>query len=145
MANGVEAWALERQLTRPGPVTNCAWSPDGTRLATVGGGRVGVWDVFTGASPPPLRASPSSAPSSSPSASLTTPPKPPLQHPTPPLAASLTTRLRDIGTARARISARAGECFVPAGVHDTRVTAAPRLSAALSLSSPLRYAFGFAP
>jgi len=48
-----ETWVLERQLTRPGPVTSVAWSPDGTRLATVGGGRVGVWDVFTGASPPP--------------------------------------------------------------------------------------------
>ena len=32
-----ETWCLERQLTRPGPVTSCAWSPDGTRLATVGG------------------------------------------------------------------------------------------------------------
>jgi len=49
-----ETWCLERQLTRPGPVTSCAWSPDGTRLATVGGGRVDVWDVFTGVCLPGL-------------------------------------------------------------------------------------------
>ena len=43
-----ETWTLERQLSRPGAVTSCAWSPDGMRLVSVGGGRVGVWDVFTG-------------------------------------------------------------------------------------------------
>ena len=48
MAADEETWTLERQLSRPGAVTSCAWSPDGMRLATVGGGRVGVWDVFTG-------------------------------------------------------------------------------------------------
>ena len=44
----LETWTLERQLSRPGAVTSCAWSPDGMRLVSVGGGRVGVWDVFTG-------------------------------------------------------------------------------------------------
>jgi hypothetical protein len=48
MAAGWETWTLERQLSRPGAVTSCAWSPDGMRLVSVGGGRVGVWDVFTG-------------------------------------------------------------------------------------------------
>jgi hypothetical protein len=48
MAADKEKWTLERQLSRPGAVTSCAWSPDAMRLATVGGGRVGVWDVFTG-------------------------------------------------------------------------------------------------
>jgi len=37
-----ETWTLERQLSRPGAVTSCAWSPDGMRLVSVGGGRVGV-------------------------------------------------------------------------------------------------------
>jgi len=42
-----ETWTQERQLSRPGAVTSCAWSPDGMRLASVGGGRVGVWDVYS--------------------------------------------------------------------------------------------------
>jgi len=47
-AEDADTWTLERQLSRPGAVTSCAWSPDGMRLVSVGGGRVGVWDVFTG-------------------------------------------------------------------------------------------------
>jgi hypothetical protein len=45
--DAAETWTLERQLSRPGAVTSCAFSPDGMRLVSVGGGRVGVWDILT--------------------------------------------------------------------------------------------------
>ena len=84
-ADEENTWTLERQLSRPGAVTSCAWSPDGMRLVSVGGGLVGVWDVFTGrevgtrprtdCSPAPFSPRPQ--------------PRPPLTHPAPPLPLAL--------------------------------------------------------
>ena len=88
-----ETWALERQLIRTGPVTSCAWSPDGARLTTVGGGSVVVWDVFTGQKihtrpqPTTRRAAASASPTPTPPAPTAASPSPfpfPLPLPLPP-------------------------------------------------------------